>query len=383
MKKISFTKKIICAAASCILFVSSLCAVTWSGVIDDNTKLSTSDFSAFNLYQSNGVYFSINSKLGESGLRLSSECSYKYKANIPFSSIESSTFTNIVDLSLLKLSGTWALSGGAISMNLGRFSYSDLSGVIFTQNSDGVYVSYDSMKMSAGFYAGYTGLQNSLNVSMIDVYNYDYDFYNLCAGYIPILADFAYKSFLKTNTIAFQLSGFLEPKKDFSSKYYATVTLSGPVNTLGNYSVKLVAGTQDFKDFMAYANANMSFFLNQKGIIGCGIEYASGNHAGFSPFTSITYQTAYSPAVSSVKSSVLLPNLSETFVLNDMVLGIYQKFAMPFNEKININGLEIGVNWIYNVLSDVQISCNALFYFDFADTKMNNNEITLKTLLSF
>ena len=44
MKKISFTKKIICAAASCILFASSLCAVTWSGVIDDNTKLSTSDF---------------------------------------------------------------------------------------------------------------------------------------------------------------------------------------------------------------------------------------------------------------------------------------------------------------------------------------------------
>ena len=52
-------------------------------------------------------------------------------------------------------------------------------------------------------------------------------------------------------------------------------------------------------------------------------------------------------------------------------------------EKININGLEIGVNWIYNVLSDVQISCNALFYFDLAATKMNNNEITLKTLLSF
>ena len=86
---------------------------------------------------------------------------------------------------------------------------------------------------------------------------------------------------------------------------------------------------------------------------------------------------------SAVKSSVLLPSFSETFVLNDMVLGIYQKLAMPFNDKININGLEIGVNWIYNVLSDVQISCNALFYFDLADTKMNNNEITLKTLLSF
>ena len=66
-----------------------------------------------------------------------------------------------------------------------------------------------------------------------------------------------------------------------------------------------------------------------------------------------------------------------------MVLGLYQKLAIPFNEKINVNGLEIGVNWIYNVLSDVQISCNVLLYFDFADTKMSNNEITLKTLLSF
>ena len=216
MKKISFTKKIICAAASCILFASSLCAVTWSGVIDDNTKLSTSYFSAFSLYQSNGIYLSLNSKLGDSGLRLASECSYKYKANIPFSSIESSTFTNVVDLSLLKLSGTWTLPSGAIFINLGRFYFSDLSGILFTQNSDGVFVSYDSMKLSAGFYSGYTGLQNSLNVSMIDTYSYDYDFYNLCTGYIPLIANFVYKSLLKTNTIGLQLSGFLEPKKDFS-----------------------------------------------------------------------------------------------------------------------------------------------------------------------
>lgn len=383
MKKVSFSKRIIGAVFACILFASSLYAVSWSGVIDDNTKLFTSDFSAFNLYQSNGIYLSLNSKLGDSGLRLSSECSYKYQANIPFSSEKASTFTNIVDLSLLKLSGTWTLPGGALSMNFGRFSYSDLSGVIFTQNSDGVYVSYDSMKMSAGFYAGYTGLQNSLNVSMIDAYNYDYEFYNLCAGYIPILADFAYKSFLKTNTIALQLSGFLEPKKDFSSKYYATVSLAGPVTTLGNYSVTITAGTQEFKDVMAYANANMSFFVNQMGIMGCGIEYASGNHAVFSPFYSITSQTAYNAVVSATKSSVLLPNISETFILNDMVLGLYQKLAIPFNEKINVKGLEIGVNWIYNVLSDVQISCNVLLYFDFADTKMSNNEITLKTLLSF
>ena len=122
-----------------------------------------------------------------------------------------------------------------------------------------------------------------------------------------------------------------------------------------------------------------SFFINQIGILGCGIEYSSGNHAGLSPFTTITYQTAYSAAITVPKSSVLLPSFSEAFVLNDMVLNLYQKLAMPFNEKIILNGLEIGVNWIYNVLSDVQISCNALFYFDFADTKMNNNEITLKT----
>ena len=88
MKKKCFVKRIFCVFAACFLFASSLCAISWSGVIDDNTKISTSEFLEFSLFQSNGVYFSVNSNLGDSGLRLSSECSYKYKTSIPFSSIK-------------------------------------------------------------------------------------------------------------------------------------------------------------------------------------------------------------------------------------------------------------------------------------------------------
>ena len=59
MKKNCFVKRIFCVVAACFLFASSLCAISWSGVIDDNTKISTSEFLEFSLFQSNGVYFSV------------------------------------------------------------------------------------------------------------------------------------------------------------------------------------------------------------------------------------------------------------------------------------------------------------------------------------
>ena len=382
MKKNCFVKRIFCVVAACFLFASSLCAISWSGVIDDNTKISTSEFLEFSLFQSNGVYFSVNSNLGDSGLRLSSECSYKYKTSIPFSSINSSTFTNVVDLLLLKLSGTWALSNGAISLNIGRFNYSDLSGVIFTQNSDGVYVSYDSMKLSAGIYAGYTGLQNSLNVSMLDSYNYDYDFYNLCAGYIPILANFAYKSFLKTNTIALQLSGFLEPKKDFSSKYYATVSLSGPVKTIGYYSFSTVLGTQEFTDLMLYSKLDFSFFI-KKYLLGAGIEYASGNQFGLSSFRTVTYQTGYNSLSSPEKTEVILPKIFGIVNFGDNSLSLTEKLVLSAEEKVYLTGLESSCSLIMNIFSDLQVSCNLLIYSSFYDKRTNNFALSAGSILSF
>lgn len=382
MKKIHLAKKIITAVSLTIFSAVSISALTWSGVIDDSTKLSTTDFSTSNLSQSNGIYLSLNSKFDDLGLRFSSECSYKYSLNVPFTSSPSATFINIVDLSLLKLSGKWALPGGSFSANLGRFSYSDLSGTVFTQNSDGIHLSYDTLKTSASLYAGYTGLINSLNVSMVDSYFYEYDFYNLCAGYIPVVANFSYKSFFHTNTISFQLSGFLEPKKEFSSKYYAALSLSGPIKTLGQYSFSTVLGTQEFKDMMLYSSLNLTFFLS-KVMFGAGIEYASGNQFGLSPFKTITYQTGYSSAAGGEKSAVILPKISGTLASANFSLSLAEKLVVSAPDAFYLSGLESNCNFIINVFSDLQVSSSLLIYADFADRQLNNYSLSAGFIMQF
>ena len=80
-------KKIILStflAVSCLF--SSLSALTWSGIIDNNSKLSANnDFSQLGLKQSNGIYLSLASNLNEAGnLRFVAEGLYKYSLDCSF-----------------------------------------------------------------------------------------------------------------------------------------------------------------------------------------------------------------------------------------------------------------------------------------------------------
>ena len=185
-------KKIIVSILAATCALSSLAAFTWSGLIDNNTKFSANhDFSALGLNQSNGIYLSAASKLNESGtLRFNAEGLYKYYLNCDLKEGES-TFKNIVDLDLLKLTGEFSVGNGVLGLGAGRFKYSDYSGAVFSQVSDGLYLNYNTQKIKVSLYGGYTGLLNRLNVSMIEnEYEEDENFYALCPKYVPVTADF-------------------------------------------------------------------------------------------------------------------------------------------------------------------------------------------------
>ena len=93
MKKIILTVFI---AVFCAF--STLSALSWSGIVDNNSTLSANDdFSVLGLKQSNGIYLSLNSNLTETGnLRFSAEGLYKYKLTCNFDSGDA-TFQNIAD----------------------------------------------------------------------------------------------------------------------------------------------------------------------------------------------------------------------------------------------------------------------------------------------
>ena len=72
-------KKIILSILVAGIF-SSAFALSWSGLIDNNSRFSANDdFSVIGLNQSNGIYLSLNSPISKTGnVKFSAEALYKY-----------------------------------------------------------------------------------------------------------------------------------------------------------------------------------------------------------------------------------------------------------------------------------------------------------------
>ncbi len=83
-------KKIILLALLASSLFTSAFAVSWSGLVDNNTKLSANDdFSQILLKQSNGVYLSLKTPFASNGnLLFTVEGLYKYTLDVNFDSFD-------------------------------------------------------------------------------------------------------------------------------------------------------------------------------------------------------------------------------------------------------------------------------------------------------
>lgn len=330
--------------------IASSFAASWSGVLDNNTKLFTTDFDKMAITQSNGIFLSTNVPINET-FRFSGEVLYKYNLN----AMESKTdFQNIVDADLIKLNGLWKMGTSNLSFDAGRFIISDLSSTVFSQTSDGVNVNYETAKWKVGAYVGYTGLLNSLNVSMTDLTISKNDFYNLTVAYVPASVNFAYTSLFGSNVIGAQAYYFLGITEGLTNKLYGEISLSGPVSTSGSYSTSVVAGLND-KDFMLFAKADYSAFISKKTIVGGGIDFATKN------FVTITAKTASSNGTP--LSGVLVPRINGMFVSDKFIATLNEKivFSIPQNQpdkSFDFVGLDSAITVLYNIFSDLQVGCD-------------------------
>lgn len=379
-------KKLLLTLTAGLFAVSSVFAFTWSGLVDNTTKGSTTDFENFGLYQANSLYLSMAVPVSASGnLKFSAEGLYKYNLN---KTGDTSVFTNIVDLDLFKFAGKWNSDKGVAALAAGRFSYSDDSGVVFSQTSDGINFSFEGASLRTSVYAGYTGLLNSLNVSMLAV-NPDADntqFYDLCAGYVPLGLEIACTSLFGSNTIALQGLYFLDPARNMNDKLYGTLSLKGPLASIGAYSFVTTLGAADLSDFtpMIYSKIDFTCYVAQSGIISFGAEYASGAQFGLDPFSTVTSKTATNAGGGMQLSGMILPNITGIFVYNNLFASLSEKVvcAMP-EEELTFQGFDTTLSVLYNVLSDVQIGCDIAAFADISASSLSYCAATLKASLSF
>lgn len=382
MKK---TNKTFIALSVLFSFCLPSFALSWSGVIDNTTKISENhDFTVPVLEQSNGIYLSLRAPISKKGsLVFDAEALYKYNLKYAFKT-NTSTFKNIVDSDLFRLSGSWKLGNGMLNMNAGRFYVNDSNGIVFNQISDGLLLAYNAKKFDAKLYGGYTGLLNSFNVSMVEntiVPEKNKDFYSLCPQYIPVMADFSYKTLFNKHTVGILGEAFIPVSTVYKQKMYGSVYLKGPVSTWGSYSVVFTAGTVEFKKFMFDGKADFNVYV-PKGMITAGAEYLSSANENILTFTGITSRTITND---SRFNGGIIPKLSYMFVKRNLYASVTGKGVIGITKAdTKFHGIDVSGSVIFNILSDLQISCIIDTFTGFDDyKKAGNYAATLKAALQF
>ena len=371
-------------------FFAPVFALSWSGLIDNNTKFSENhDFSELKLNQSNGLYLSLTSPINDN-LSFGGEILYKFVLDANFKA-NANSVKHIVDCDLLQLTGNWLAGNGILGLKVGRFYAHDLTGAAFSQTSDGLSLSYNLSKISLNFYAGYTGLLNRLNVSMADNSAAaaldgrpanDVMIYALCPMYIPVIADFSYNTLFQKHTLGFEAEMFIPVNAMLSNKFYGTLSLKGPFSTTVGYDAAFTFGLLKFEKFMFDANANINLYMVKNSMITAGCElisWTNGSLIAFAPVSSRSFTADPSFA------GGLLPKLSFMFAKNAFYGSLTGKGVIAMGTSdAKFHGIDISASAIYNLLSDVQLACDLAAFIGLdAFRQSSNYSATIKACLAF
>lgn len=367
-------KKIIKSFVCLSLFTSivgSAFAIEWGGLITEKltpTINAVAPITSENLSLQNtdDVYLWMNTALNKSKtLNFNSEIKYEFTW---YKNAGSDSLKNIIDADLLKLSGVFDITNDkTVSFALGRYPVSDNTGVVFNQVSDGLYASLVSPTVTVSGYLGFTGLLNSLNVSMLDnsgsVESSDGDFYVLAHPYLPANVTVEFPVLFGNQSLSVEANAFID-FKDSYNRYYANLVMSGPISNSTYYKLASSIGSVNFTDLMNYTSFNLIMFPTSNFALTAGAEYASGEHMGLNNFVGFSSRVAYNSPLSPQTTGVIIPNASVTWTYgNSLYTGFSGKFIMAIpGTTVEKTAAEVATDLIYNLFSDLQVGLNLDWY---------------------
>lgn len=382
-------KKLSLAILSTLMVLAPLSAFEWGGLLDNTTQLINQNndkspaSSPLSLYQTDAVYLWASSPLTSDGnVYIKAEGMYKF-------TYSSGVVSHIADLDLLKCAGTTKMGNANLDFSAGRFSVSDISGAIFSQNCDGAYVNYSAPKFGISAYAGYTGLLNSNVVNMLDKNGVKHvpanKVYALSNPYIPLSAAVSLPNLFLNQTVALQGNAFIDLSENKYNRIYGTLSLSGAVAPTVFYNFATDIGTDLNASLMNYTKLNFSIFAGTS-LISTGVEYASGNNGIFNSFKGFSTRTAYSCGNGDMETSgVILAAVGANVPIGkDMLTAANAKavFACP-EKSVKAAGLQVDLSYLYNILSDLQLTTVVSGFKGFNQDYADKLTATIKVALSF
>ena len=307
-------------------------------------------------------------------------CEGFYDFSVEKSQSQQAVINHTLDVSLFKFAFNFSSDKVTTDINLGRFTFTDTSGIIFNQSVDGLFTNFAIDKTDLSFFAGYTGLINARNTSYFEnPYDDSKSIYALSPKFLVTSVRGKFNIF---NTQFFNTEFFASfdlGKLDYN-KLYTTVAFNGAISqrlfyilqsTLGmniksDGSEKLKISNLSKIDLAAYFD-----FLNSS-LTFSGV-YASADSEGITAFKPVSEIS--SSFVNNSFSSILKAGMMYTLKpVDSLYVALESDAVCSFdntNSELIFDGIQWKVETKWQILSDMYVSLNGKQFISFVSEKPN------------
>ena len=358
------------SSAAVFLALSQAFSFETGGLLTNDSKFANVEKDgSLKLDQKNGVNFWLRAPLNEEGTNyFAGEASFQTEID---TSIEDSDkkLKLYADLNLFKFVFKNELDSGNLQFSLGRFFNSDLTGLIYSQNADGLRFDANLSRVTLSLFGSYTGLLNAKNITILDndspdLTDKEKTVYVLANKYAVGGLTFSLPHFAAGQTLS--LEGFaaysLESTK--YNRFYGTFALNGPVVSPVFYSVSSTIGFAKYdEEDMVKGNlskASLSVYPDFKSMsVSLNGVYASGKQGPFKAFRGFTSSTAANSLAEPEYSGILKAGLSATIKpVSNLLLSAGGDIIFTAIDDIKQAGFQYSAGFNWQIVSDVSLGAN-------------------------
>ena len=384
-------------------------AVDFGGLLTNNSSIKSYGSGDFKLDQKNSALLWFRTPFDKSGENyFASEVVYNFESDF-----DSEQRTNDLDFNLLELSLAKNIDFSKIALNVGRFYFSDLTGTIFTQNSDGVEISFQNNWLTVLAYGSYTGLLNAQNIDIITTapkvflsdgktlceenanlsFRVDNDkIYDFAEKYA--IADFmvSFPYLFANQAVSFEFLGAFRLESDSFNRMYATFAMNGPIYKTFFYNLSSTVGIVDYDGETEFSNLSkigFDYFL-KKISFGLDAVYASGEQGELSIFEGITKNTSTYSVRDFLYAGIIKTGINASFKPFDFLVFnldsdiIFNAASGDKKEDVEYFGFQYSVDAVWQVKSDFQLGFSASQFIDKDNLDdVRKTSFSLKASLAF
>ena len=389
------TLKNVFAVISALAIAQSVFALETGGLLTNDSKfLNAEKDGSLKLDQKNGINLWFRNPVSQDGSSyIAGEGSFLFEKDMRIEDSEKQ-LKLYADLNLLKLVAKKELESGNLVFSAGRFYNSDLSGLVYTQNGDGVKLEASLSGVEFSVFGAYTGLLNAKNITILgndtDLTDKEKTVYVMANKFAVGALTLSLPYFAANQTLSIEGFGALSLESTKFNRFYGTVALNGPLFTPVFYNISSTMGFAKYdEEDMVKGNLtkgaisvypdfkSMSFSLN-------GL-YASGKQGSFEAFQGFTSNTAVNSLKEDEYSGIALAGISasikpvESFLFFAGADIVFDTLAGEEQKSIERSGLQYSAGFNWQVVSDVSLGANLSQFIgkdDYADYNRTQFRIT-------